>query len=52
MQMMLKKDKLTGLKSIEVGPCEDCIFGKQKRVSFSKDRTPKARKLELVYIDV
>ena len=27
-QVLLKKDKLTGLKSLDVGLCEDCIFEK------------------------
>ncbi|BBG97487.1 transposable element gene [Prunus dulcis] len=33
--------------------CEDCIFGKQKRVSFqTSGRTPKKERLELVHSDV
>ena len=46
---MLSKDKLSGLKSIDLDFCEDCVYGKQERVSFSKVRkTPKAQRLELV----
>lgn len=53
MQVMLKKGKLAGLKLVDVGLCEDCIFRKQKKVNFSKiGRTPKVGKLELVHIDV
>ena len=53
MKVMLSKDKLPGLKSVDVDICEDCICGMQKRVSFSTVRkTPKAEKLELVHTDV
>ena len=52
-KMMLSKDQLSGLKSVELDFCEDCVYGKQKRVSFSMVRkTTKAEKLELVHIDV
>ena len=47
------KAKLSGLKTVDHSLCEACIFGKQKRVSFSKmGREPKSRKLELVHTDV
>ncbi|KAE8695397.1 Pathoproteinsis-related thaumatin superfamily protein [Hibiscus syriacus] len=50
---LLSKGKLSDLKNINVRLCEDCIFGKQKKVSFTKiGKTPKAKKLELVHIDV
>ncbi|KAE8661431.1 putative WRKY transcription factor 4 [Hibiscus syriacus] len=50
---LLSKGKLSDLKSVDVGLCEDCIFGKQKKVSFAKiGKTPKAQKLELVHTDV
>ncbi|KAE8730100.1 hypothetical protein F3Y22_tig00003041pilonHSYRG00846 [Hibiscus syriacus] len=50
---LLSKGKLSDLKNVDVGLCEDCIFGKQKKVSFAKiGKTPKAEKLELVHIDV
>jgi len=52
-KIMLSKDKLSGLKSIDLNFCEDCVYGKQRRVSFSKVRkTLKAERLELVHIDV
>ncbi|KAE8661680.1 hypothetical protein F3Y22_tig00113725pilonHSYRG01810 [Hibiscus syriacus] len=53
MKTLLSKGKLSDLKNIDVGLCEDCIFGKQKKVSFAKiGKTPKAEKLELVHTDV
>ena len=53
MKMLLSKEKLPELKSINFDMCESCILGKQKMVSFSKtSRTPKAEKLELVHTDL
>ena len=52
MKVMLSKDELSGLKSVELDFCEDCVYGKQKRVSFNVRKTPKAEKLELVHTDV
>jgi len=53
MKVMLSKNKLSGLKSIVLDFCEVCVYGKQRRVSFSKVRkTLKAEKLELVHTDV
>ena len=53
MKTLLSKGKLPDLKNVDVGLCEDCIFGKQKKVSFTKiDKTPKAERLELVHTDV
>lgn len=46
MKIMHSKGKLPGLQSISIDMCEDCIFGKQKRVSFqTSGRTPKKDKL-------
>ena len=36
MKIMAAKGKLGDLKSIDIGLCEDCIMGKQKKVTFSK----------------
>ncbi|KAE8654393.1 hypothetical protein F3Y22_tig00117048pilonHSYRG00173 [Hibiscus syriacus] len=36
MKTLLSKGKLPDLKNLDVGLCEDCIFGKQKKVSFAK----------------
>ena len=53
MKMLLSKEKLPELKSIDFDMCESCILGKQKNVSFLKTgRTSKAEKLELVHIDL
>ena len=53
MKVMLSKDKLPELKSIDLDFCEVCVYEKQRRVSFSKMRkTLKAEKLELVHTDV
>ena len=53
MKTLMSKGKLPNLKNVDVGLCEDCIFGKQKKVSFTKiGKTPKAERLELVHTDV
>ncbi|XP_057426441.1 uncharacterized mitochondrial protein AtMg00300-like [Lotus japonicus] len=53
MKVMHSKGKLPGLQSVEIDMCEDCIFGKQKRVSFqTSGRTPKKERLELVHSNV
>ena len=53
MKMLLSKEKLPKLKSIDFDMCESCILGKQKNVSFLKTgRTLKAEKLELVHTDL
>ncbi|KAE8724015.1 65-kDa microtubule-associated protein 3 [Hibiscus syriacus] len=53
MKTFLSKGKLPDLKNVDVGLCEDCIFGKQKKVSFAKiGKTPKTEKLELIHTDV
>ncbi|PKI42312.1 hypothetical protein CRG98_037283 [Punica granatum] len=53
MKQLCSKDKLPGLKIVELELCEDCVFGKQKRASFSKaGRTLKEQKLELVHSDL
>ena len=53
MKVMLSKEKLLGLKFMALDFYEDCVYEKQKRVSFSTVRkTPKAEKLELVHTDI
>ena len=50
---MLHADGKHGLKEVDHSLCEGCVFGKQKRVNFSKvEREPKIKKLELVHTDV
>ena len=53
MKMLLSREKLPELKSIDFDMYESCILGKEKNVNFLKtDRTPKAEKLELVHTDL
>ncbi|WVZ14797.1 hypothetical protein V8G54_012363 [Vigna mungo] len=53
MRIMHSKGKLPSLRSIEFDMCEDCILGKQKRVSFQRSgRIPKKERLELVHSNV
>lgn len=53
MKILHSKSKLEGLKSLDLEFCEDCVFGKQKKVTFSKvGKPPKAERLELVHTDV
>nr|KYP38678.1 Retrovirus-related Pol polyprotein from transposon TNT 1-94 [Cajanus cajan] len=53
MKILVSKGKIPKLKEVEVGFCEPCMFGKQKRVTFAKSgRMPKVEKLELVHTDV
>ncbi|CAM9000198.1 unnamed protein product [Rhodiola kirilowii] len=53
MKVLCSRGLLPGLKSVEVRLCEDCVFGKQKRVSFSRGgRTLRKQKLELVHSDL
>ena len=44
MKTLLSKDKLPGLKSIDLDFCEDYIYGKQRKVTLSKV-IPKGRKV-------
>ena len=41
------------MNSVDLDFCENCVYGKQKRVNFSMvKKTPKAEKLELVHTDI
>ncbi|GAA0175765.1 hypothetical protein LIER_28878 [Lithospermum erythrorhizon] len=52
-KIMHSNGKLLGLQSVEIDMCEECILGKQKRVSFqTTGRTPKKERLELIHSDV
>ena len=43
MKLLESKEKLPNLKSVDVGLYQDCIYGKHKKVNFSKfARTSKA----------
>nr|KYP43446.1 Retrovirus-related Pol polyprotein from transposon TNT 1-94 [Cajanus cajan] len=35
MKILVSKGKIPELKEVEVGFCELCVFGKQKRVTFA-----------------
>ena len=48
MKMLTAKEVLEGLKSVDVGPCENCVMSKQKRVSFTRT----ARELKKVQLEM
>ncbi|CAO2827530.1 unnamed protein product [Amaranthus hypochondriacus] len=53
MKILHSIGKLPCLKFVNLDMCEECILGKQKRVSFQTyGRTPMKEKLELVHSDV
>lgn len=53
MKMLAVIGVLEGLKSVDVGRCENCVMSKQKRVSFTRTtRELKKVWLEMVYTDV
>ncbi|RYA69877.1 hypothetical protein DD595_25460 [Enterobacter cloacae complex sp. 4DZ3-17B2] len=53
MQILQTKKLLPGLKEVDLEFCEDCVYGKQKRVKFQKSGYErKNKKLELVHSDV
>ncbi|MCI39746.1 retrovirus-related pol polyprotein from transposon tnt 1-94 [Trifolium medium] len=53
MMVMHSREKLPSPRSIEIDMCEDCILGKQPRVSFqTSGRTLKKERLELIHSDV
>ena len=53
MKILVAKEALEGLKSVDIGLCESCDMGKQKRVSFTKiPREPRKVRLEMVHTDV
>lgn len=53
MKILASRGKLSGLKSIDMYLCESCVFGKQKKVSFTKiNKSLKDEKLNLVHTDV
>ncbi|CAA0816671.1 cysteine-rich RLK (RECEPTOR-like protein kinase) 8 [Striga hermonthica] len=53
MKVLKSRGLLPELESVNVGLCEQCLLGKQKRVSFiTTGRAPKTEKLELVHTDL
>ncbi|CAA0823452.1 Uncharacterized mitochondrial protein AtMg00300 [Striga hermonthica] len=52
-KVLKSRGLLPELESVDVGLCEQCVLGKQKRVSFiTTGRAPKTEKLELVHTDL
>lgn len=52
LKLMHDKGLIPKLSNPEIGTCEHCIYGKQKRVTFSSGRQLKTQKLELVHSDL
>ena len=53
MKMLVAKEVLEGLKSVDMGCCENCVMNKQKRVSFTRTaRELKKVRLVMVHTDV
>ena len=53
MKMLAAKGVLEGLKYVDVGPCENCVMSKHKRVSFTRTaRELKKVRLKMVHTDV
>ena len=53
MKILHSRNLLPGLKNVDLDFCENCIYGKQKRVIFLKvGKEKKSEKLELVHTDV
>ena len=52
MKKLVANRALEGLKSVDMGFCEGCVMGKQKRVSFTKTpRELKKVRFEMVHTD-
>ena len=52
LQLLAKESLIPMAKDKSSNPYDDCLFGKQHKVSFQKNSTQKLEKLELVYSDV
>ena len=53
MQILHSRNLLLGLKHVDLKLCENCVYGKQKRVRFLRvGKEKKREKLELVHTDV
>ena len=53
MEVIHSKKVLPGLKCVNMGFYESCMYGKQKRVSFVKTgKEKKSKRLELAHTDV
>jgi len=49
---LAKKSLIPFAKGMSLKPCDNCLFGKQHRVSFRIPSTRKSNVLDLVYFDV
>ena len=53
MDIFQSRNLLPGLKNVDLDFCENCIYGKQKRVRFLRvGKEKKRKKLELVHTNV
>ena len=53
MKILHSNGSLPNLKEVDLGFCENCVYGKQRRVNFLKvGKEKKSHKLELVHTDV
>ena len=52
LQILQRKSLIPVAKGMTLNCCDNCLFGKQTRVSFSKSSERKKNLLELVYSDV
>ena len=53
MQILRSRKLLLGLKQIDFEFCENCVYGKQKRVRFLRaGKEKKSEKLDIVHIDL
>jgi len=53
MKILHSRNLLLGLKNVDLDFCENCIYGKQKKVRFLRvGKEKKSEKLELVHTDV
>ena len=52
MHILHSRKLMVDLKQVSLEICENCVYGKQKRVRFLRVGKQKSEKLELVHIDV
>ena len=52
LQILQRKSLIPIAKGMTLNPCDNCLFGKQTRVSFSKSSERNKNLVELVYSDV
>ena len=53
LEILHKKNKLPGLKAVDMELCEHCIYGKKERTRLStKEHIKKTQPLDLMHLDV